>query len=698
MSSITLEGVEGATGREVDATLERLAQEDVLGQLLRREGRMAQLATEGDDVKLDWVDGVERALAAPEQLDGAAAEGAEIAGRGLRHVIWSGMGGSVQTVYTLKRMGYLDAPSLTIHPLDSTDPAALNRILAAIGAPAGSRGRNLADALAQTMMIGVSMGMTSEEPITHLEWFDSLLRQHGVPDPGSHIQVMTLPGSYLDDFARPRGSRMVPIQIDGENHTPGRMSAPATRVFLRPVALMLAAAGASGGLRAILQRGQDLYRLAHSIPAAERRTDTAADPFLRLAAWIALRAPARQTTTMQSTPGRGAPKLLVTLPPGWEGFAPWLEQLVEESLGKQGQGFLVFYGQSPEGRYGEDCAVLRIAVEGYAAPPPGPPALTDRTGAALTLRVPATTLPGVPPQLAGLGELAGLFLGFKKTVATYGYLQDIVYAGQPAVEAYKKYARDLRESPGPVALDAGASGAGASGSAGDAAGKGRIAWQPSELALPGAGPIWLDYSSLLRRGLLDETSLQEQVRRQGGDAADAADILAAILTAARAAGSLRYLDVTWNGELSPDLRLIFQDARDVLANETLGIPAKLRTGPSDYHSTEQGETDGPPELVSLRLVAERHEAIAAGTYDDTFLLAQARGTWQAMEDAGRWIVFITVPQADAPPAELSSQASADVSTEAPTEVSNVTSTAAYASDALAQLFERVDQRLKQEGD
>lgn len=692
MSSITLEGVDGATGREVDATLERLAQEDVLGQLLRREGRMAQLATEGDDVKLDWVDGVERALGAPEQIDGAAAEGAEIAGRGLRHVVWSGMGGSVQTVYTLKRMGYLDAPALTIHPLDSTDPAALNRILAAIGAPQGSqgsRGRNLADALAQTMMIGVSMGMTSEEPITHLEWFDSLLRQHGIPDPESHIQVMTLPGSYLDDFARRRGSRMVPIQLDGENHTPGRMSAPATRVFLRPVALMLAAAGASGGLRAILQRGQDHYRLAHSIPADERRTETAADPFLRLGAWIALRAPARQTAEMQTTArqttsGRGAPKLLVTLPPGWEGFAPWLEQLVEESLGKLGQGFLVFYGQSPEGRYGEDCALLRIAVEGYAAPPPGPAVLADRSGTVLTLRVPALALPGVPPQLAGLGELAGLFLGFKKTVATYGYLQDIVFAGQPAVEAYKKHARDLREAPGPVALDSGASGAGASmtgasGSTGAVTGRGRIAWQP----LPGAGPIWLDYSSLLRRGLLNETSLQEHVRRQGGNPADAADVLAAILAAARAAGSLRYLDVTWNGELSTALRLIFQDARDVLANETLGVPAKLRTGPSDYHSTEQGETDGPPELVSLRLVAERHEAVAAGTYDATFLLAQARGTWQAMEDAGRWIVFITVPEAP---------------TEAPTEASSVTSTAANASDALAQLFERVDQRLKQAGD
>ena len=153
------------------------------------------------------------------------AEATGIVGQGITQVIWAGMGGSVQTIYALKRMGYLDQPNLHIHPLDSTDPASVNRILDQIGAPGG---KNLGEVLKHTMMIGVSMGMTSEEPITHLAWFDALLHEHNVPDPGSHIQVMTLPNSYLDNFARPRGSRMVPIQLDAENHTPGRMSAPAT--------------------------------------------------------------------------------------------------------------------------------------------------------------------------------------------------------------------------------------------------------------------------------------------------------------------------------------------------------------------------------------------------------------------------------------------------------------------------------------
>jgi hypothetical protein len=626
--------LEGASAPEVEATLERLAAEDVLGQLLRREGRMATLGTEGGDVKLDWVDGVQWALDHPQALQAAAEEGAATLRQGIRHVIWSGMGGSVQTVYTLKRMGYLDAPGLSVHPLDSTDPAALNRILAAIGAPGGD---GLPAALRETMMLGVSMGMTSEEPITHLEWFDGLLRQYGLPDPGRQIQVMTLPDSYLDQFARARGSRTAPIQLDGENHTPGRMSAPATRVFLRPVALMLAAHGAPGALPAVLRRGQTLYGLQHGLPDAARRALTRDDPFLRLAAWLALRAGGEREPGRggEGGPPHGAPKLLVTLPPGWEGFAPWLEQLVEESLGKGGRGFLIFYDQSPAGRYGPDCAVLRIAVEGYGAPPEGPPGLP-----VLTLRVPASPDPAaLPPAAAGLGELAGLFLGFKKTVAGYGYLQDIVYAGQPAVEAYKKYARDLREAPGPVRLDAGASGR--------SGGRWRAV----------SGPLALDYSSLA--GILTEDQMQRLAERVGRDedVDDAGAVFGAILSAARRAGTrgayLRYLDLTWNGELPPMVRAVLEGARELLANERLGIPAKLRTGPSDYHSTEQGETDGPPELVSLRLVAERHEAVQAGSYDDTFLLAQARGTWQAMEDAGRWIVFLTLPEAGDTPAGAS---------------------------------------------
>jgi len=98
---------------------------------------------------------------------------------------------------------------------------------------------------------------------------------------------------------------------------------------------------------------------------------------------------------------------------------------------------------------------------------------------------------------------------------------------------------------------------------------------------------------------------------------------------------LGYLDVTINGDLPPaSLAAIGQRARR-LGNEILGVPTKLRAAPAAYHISEQSEMDGPGELVSLRIVARRHQRCIVGSYDDTFLLAQSVATWEAMEACGR---------------------------------------------------------------
>ena len=608
-------------GDECASTLTRLAEEDVLGQLLRRDGRMRELATEGGDVKLDWVDGVEKALHRPDWLAAVEEEAADLIRAGIRHVIWAGMGGSVQTVYALKRLAYLSDSLVSVHPLDSTDPATLNQLLRDLAAlecvePSSLNDRTaLGRILRRTVIVGVSMGMTSEEPITHLEWFDGLLADCGVADPGAHIQVMTLPDSYLDRFARARGSRTVPIQLDGGNHTPGRMSAPATRVFLRPVALRLVGdllgsqpdAPADGSrLAAVLQRCQSLSGVSHRMTAEERMACARQDPFVRLGAYLA------------NAVGAGRNKLLVLLPPGWEGFAPWLEQLVEESLGKGGKGLLVFSGQDPDAAmgFGDDVLPLEIRLGGVQHPAAG--RLRARREA-LALDVPLAQRDGIP---AGLGELAALFLGFERMVAVFGYLQDIVFVGQPAVEAYKRYARELREASGPVTFPA---------------------ESPDQARF---GRLTLYYQSPIVAGGLSRDALHAEIRRLGSSPADASGVLAAMLSLGLRAGWVRYVDFTFNGELTPSARAVLEEARRSLANSRLGLPAKLRTGPSDYHSTEQSETDGPPELISVRLVALKHEPVAAGSYSDKFLLAQARGTWQAMEDAGRWVLMVTMPELD----------------------------------------------------
>jgi hypothetical protein len=107
------------------------------------------------------------------------------------------------------------------------------------------------------------------------------------------------------------------------------------------------------------------------------------------------------------------------------------------------------------------------------------------------------------------------------------------------------------------------------------------------------------------------------------------------VTSPEKAGRIGYLDLTINGEAAPVVRSMLEDRLHEISNGVLGVPLKLRRAPAAYHSTEQSEMDGPANLVSLRLLARRHEPSLVGSYNDTFLCAQAISTWQAMIEQGR---------------------------------------------------------------
>src|SRR5437016_4249624 len=179
--------------RKTSPALRRLIEENAVGQLRRQEGLMATLGSEDGALKLDWVEGVARLLEDPTKLEQVETEAREIWERGLRHIIWAGMGGSVIAVRVFTDLGFCSdqqREGIVIHPLDSTDPAALNEIVRkiaqaknmALPTEQASTGATFLRALLDdVLMIGVSMGMTSEEPITHLTWFSELLEEAQLP-------------------------------------------------------------------------------------------------------------------------------------------------------------------------------------------------------------------------------------------------------------------------------------------------------------------------------------------------------------------------------------------------------------------------------------------------------------------------------------------------------------------------------------
>jgi hypothetical protein len=599
------------------SALQQLVEDDAVGQLQRRDGLMAALGSEDGVLKLDWVEGIARLLADPRQLEEVEAEARDIWQRGIRHIIWSGMGGSVITVRVLCNLGFCrshDNGQVSIYPLDSTDPAALNDIVRTIAAakhlavPTGEEASHptfLRTLLSDVMMVGVAMGMTSEEPITHLEWFTALLKQAGLR-PAEHLLVMTLPDSYLDRFANAQQAPSRPLQPDGGTGTGGRMSAPATRVFLLPAALYLTIhfPDRSGQLRSVLQHAWDDYNLeqATSHPAEH--------PYVQLAAALSAKSL------------DGACRLLLKMPEGWQAFVSWLEQLMEESLGKGGKGVVVF-----------DDQLLNASAPSY------------QQGGLLHVRVVTEATPAgedqlfllSQPSLAGkdphdrLAALATSFLGWQLSMALYGYLHRIQFAGQPAVENYKTRARALRTQPEPLQVASN--------------------WQPAlhdgilKLLAP---HVATDQDAQLhsdpQRG---DTEPSKQVPVPSLPAPAFASVLQKALatddTRRHPQGiSLGYLDVTVNGEARASLFSLLDEHVHTIGNKLLGIPVKLRKAPADYHSTEQGEMDGPPYLVSLRLVARNSEASLLGSYTNTFLHAQAVSTWQAMMETGHPCLLLVI--------------------------------------------------------
>src|SRR5438128_2045293 len=111
-----------ATGGPSSA-LQQLIKDDAVRQLRQQQGLMATLGSEDGALKLDWVEGVQRLLADNAMLEQVEAEAREIWERGIRHIIWAGMGGSIMAVRVLTDLGFCsgrDKGQVTIYPLDST--------------------------------------------------------------------------------------------------------------------------------------------------------------------------------------------------------------------------------------------------------------------------------------------------------------------------------------------------------------------------------------------------------------------------------------------------------------------------------------------------------------------------------------------------------------------------------------------------
>jgi transaldolase/glucose-6-phosphate isomerase len=269
-------------------------------------------------------------------LDRVTQFASEIHAEGTTDVVLLGMGGSSLAPEVMGSVvGRTDgAPKL--HVLDSTDPGQIRAVEAAI------------DLRRTLFLVASKSGTTLEVNILEQCFFHRALQKLGKADAGRHFAVTTDPGSKMEQIARSENFRSI---FPGIPSVGGRYSA-LSNFGLVPAALI------GIDIDMLLDRAGDM---AHRC-----RSEGDDNPGLELGVVLGEAA----------LSGRDKPTLIA--PTALASVGAWLEQLVAESLGKQGKGIIPIDGEtvgSPD-VYGRDRVFVHL--RSAAAPDAATDAMVDK--------------------------------------------------------------------------------------------------------------------------------------------------------------------------------------------------------------------------------------------------------------------------------------------------------------------------------
>ncbi|MCM3660021.1 glucose-6-phosphate isomerase [Georgenia satyanarayanai] len=538
----------GAAAQAVHDAVPALLGEHVASRLAAQD---VSLWGEGLDVgdRLGWTDLHQTSR---ELVERVTALREELRAEGLDRVVLAGMGGSSLAAEVIT--GSVGTP-LTV--LDSTVPTQVERVLEGD--------------LARTVLVVASRSGTTVETDSHRRAFVAALQGAG-RDPARHVVVVTKPGSPLEELAREEGYRAV---FSADPRVGGRFSA-------------LSAYGLVPSALAGVDVGRLLDEAAEVAPFLAE--DTEANPALVLGAALAATSPLRETV------------LLVDAGSGLYHFGAWAEQLLAESLGKDGRGLVpvVVDEHAPE-LAARDARTLPVLLTPLADDDAAAE-LDDVADGARRVAVSADLDADTEStEITVSGSLGGTFLLWQHAVAVAGRLLGVNPFDQPDVEATKQATREfLSGMPSlepPAFSDSG------------------VEVRAARVLLAGA------------RTVPDAvTTLLDQLDSEHGYLA-----------------VLAYLDREGR---APDL---LRGVRDGLAART-GRPVTFGWGPRYLHSTGQLHKGGPPHGVYLMITggAPAHVSVPGRDFDFAELVAaQADADARVLTGLGRPVLRLRVDTPDA---------------------------------------------------
>ncbi len=508
------------------------------GKVARLWNRDKTLWSDTDEDKwLGWLD-----IAAKQLADRArfARLSADIRARGFEHAVLLGMGGSSLCPEVLSLTFGRQPGFPQLHILDSTDPAQVRAVEAAV------------DPKTSLYIVASKSGSTLEPNVFKQYFFEQSGRA------GDRFIAITDPGSKMEAVAKADGFWRICYGLPSIG---GRYSALSD--------FGMVAAAVMG-----IDTGRFLER-AVAMAEACKNADAAKNPGVSLGLTLGILAKA------------GHDKLTIAASPGIHDMGAWLEQLVAESTGKNGQAIIPVDREplAPSATYGSD----RVFV--YLRFTPAPDAAQD--AAIATLK--QSGQPVIQIDVSDAYDLGAEFFRWEIATAVAGAVLGINPFDQPDVEASKIETRKLTDQY-------------------EATGH-----------LPPEAPI------LEAGGLKFFTDARNAAALSGQSAAA---LLRSHLNRIQPGdyfGLLAYIQMTPAHEAAlQQLRLAVRDNKHVAT--CLGF------GPRFLHSTGQAYKGGPATGVFLQITCDDPNdlAIPGQTYTfGTVKAAQARGDFDVLAERGR---------------------------------------------------------------
>jgi len=370
---------------EIEAALAELDQRNIIERIWRKDHTVwkpdpAEIAN-----RLGWLnvgDLMSRQIPDLQSFAG------EVRDAGFRHVVLLGMGGSSLGPEVLRQVfgsaeGY---PELIV--LDSTLPATVMSVTEAIDP-------------VHTLFLVSSKSGTTTEPISLFQYFRSLVESAvGRERAGQNFVAITDPGTPLAEMAEEDGFRRAFLNPPDVG---GRFSA-LSYFGLVPAALI------GIDIAAILDRVSYMSKMCATTPASENP-----------GAWLGA-----VTGTMTV---KGRDKLTLVTSPAIRSFGLWVEQLIAESLGKEGKGIIPVMDEPlvDPAHYGDDRLFIGLRLAG-----------DDNSALDAALgRIRASGQPTLVLEMRDRYDLGAEFFRWEFAIAIAGAILGIHPFDQPNVQSAK---------------------------------------------------------------------------------------------------------------------------------------------------------------------------------------------------------------------------------------------------------------------